>query len=90
MRFSLKKLLVFVTAIVLIFAVPTCWHQIQLQRFKTYIDRDLESLSDAEFKTFTSITNSVLNRPDYREEPTLMPELYFLSRLPNGNSMENY
>lgn len=84
MRFSLKKLLVFVTAIVLICAVPTCWHQIQLQRFRTYIDRDLQSLSDAEFKTFTSITNSVLNRPDYREEPTLMPESYFLSRLPTG------
>ena len=85
MRFTLKRLLVFVTVIALICAAPTCWHQIQLQRFRTYIDRDLESLSDAEFKTFTSITNSILNRPDYREEPPLIPEPYFLNRLPNGN-----
>ena len=84
MRFSLKKLLVFVTTIVLICAAPTCWHQIQLQRFKTYIDRDLQSLSDAEFETFTSVTNSILNRPDYREEPTRIPKPYFLKRLPSG------
>ena len=85
MRFSLKKFLIFVTVIVLICAAPTCWHQIQLQRFRTYIDRDLQSLSDAEFETFTSVTNSILNRPDYREEPPLIPEPYFLNRLPNGN-----
>ena len=85
MRFSLKRLLAFVTLIALICAAPTCWQQIQLQRFRTYIDHDLEKLSEAERKTFVSITDSVLNRPDFSDQPPLMPEPYFLSRLSNGN-----
>ena len=84
MRFKLRTLLILVTIAAFACAAPIIWRQIQLQRFKSYVDVDLQSLSESERQQFNSLANTVLRRSNDTDTFAWGPTPWFLWRNPSG------
>ena len=84
MRFKLRTLLILVTIAAFACAAPILWRQIQLQRFKSYVDVDLQSLSESERQQFNSLANTVLRRSNDTDTFAWGPTPWFLWRNPSG------
>ena len=85
LRFRLKSLLILVSLVAIACAAPAIWKNIQFQRFKTYLDRDLQSLDESECSHFNSIARSVLNRNSDENLLAWGHTPWFLWEHPNGN-----
>ena len=74
-----------VTIAAFVCAAPILWQQYQLYRFKSYVDRNLQAMSDSEHQRFNSIANSVLRRRDDNNTFGWGHTPWFLWRHPAGN-----
>ena len=85
LRFRLKTLLILVTLAAVACSDPAICKQTQFQKFKTYLNRDLQNLDEYEFQNFISIAKSVLARKTDKGLSRWRSAPWFLWEHPSGN-----